>query len=87
MSHEAIALYLQLSLMTALKMAAPILLACLLVGAVVGLLQALTQIQEATIAFVPKLVAAGLALALSAGFMGHALGGLMQESIRLILTP
>lgn len=43
--------------------AAPVLVAGMFVGLVIGLLQALTQIQEQTVAFVPKLVAMGLALA------------------------
>lgn len=42
---------------------APVLVAGMFVGLVIGLLQALTQIQEQTVAFVPKLVAMGLALA------------------------
>ncbi|QDV75262.1 flagellar biosynthesis protein FliQ [Botrimarina mediterranea] len=44
---------------------APVLVAGMFVGLVIGLLQALTQIQEQTVAFVPKLVAMGLALALT----------------------
>ena len=37
----------------------------MVVGLIVGLLQALTQIQEQTVAFVPKLIAMALALAFS----------------------
>ena len=42
---------------------APILLAGVVVGLGIGLIQALTQIQEQTVAFVPKLAAMALALA------------------------
>jgi flagellar biosynthetic protein FliQ len=40
----------------ALIVAAPMLVAALLVGLVVGLLQAVTQIQEQTLTFIPKLL-------------------------------
>lgn len=41
---------------TALVIAAPMLIAALLVGLVVGLLQAVTSIQEQTLTFIPKLL-------------------------------
>lgn len=47
---------------TVLKAAAPLLLAGLLVGLTVSILQATTQIQEQTLAFVPKIVAILVAL-------------------------
>ena len=40
-----------------LKISSPILLIALSVGLVISLLQALTQIQEATLSFVPKIIA------------------------------
>ena len=42
---------------TALMIGSPVLLSGMTVGLLIGLLQALTQIQEQTIAFVPKIVA------------------------------
>jgi flagellar biosynthetic protein FliQ len=48
----------------ALMLGGPILAVAMIVGLVVGLLQAATQIQEQTVSFVPKLVAIGAALAL-----------------------
>ncbi len=47
---------------TALLIGAPVLLSGMFVGLLIGLLQALTQIQEQTIAFVPKIVAMVLVL-------------------------
>ncbi len=41
---------------------APVLLVGMLAGLVVGLLQALTQVQDQTVSFVPKIVAMGLVL-------------------------
>jgi flagellar biosynthetic protein FliQ len=52
-----------------LLVSAPTLLVSLAVGLVIGLLQAVTQVQEQTLAFVPKLAAVALVLAVSAGWM------------------
>jgi flagellar biosynthetic protein FliQ len=43
----------------AMTVAAPLLLVALLVGVVVSLIQAVTQIQEQTLTFIPKVVALG----------------------------
>jgi flagellar biosynthesis protein FliQ len=66
METEAIALAGQQALWTSLLVGGPLLLLLLVVGLCVALLQALTQIQEAALAFVPKLVALGIALLLGA---------------------
>ena len=50
----------------------PILTVALIVGLAIGLLQALTSIQEMTLTFVPKLAAIALTFWLSMGFMGGA---------------
>ncbi len=52
----------QRALETTLLLAAPLLLAALLVGLLVGVFQAATQINEMTLSFIPKL--AGMAVAL-----------------------
>ena len=44
------------------KIAAPILLTALLVGFMISLFQAATQIQEPTLSFVPKMIAVSIAL-------------------------
>jgi len=43
------------AMITVLKMAGPLMLVALVVGLIVSLFQALTQIQEMTLAFVPKI--------------------------------
>jgi len=53
-----------------LLVSGPPLLVSLLVGLSVGLLQAMTQVQEQTLTFVPKLVAVGLVVTLAGGWMG-----------------
>lgn len=44
------------TLLAAVKMSAPILLATLVVGLVISIVQVVTQIQEMTLTFVPKLI-------------------------------
>lgn len=51
------------------KVAGPILLTALFVGVTVSLLQTITQIQEMTLTFVPKLVAMGLVVLVSGRWM------------------
>ncbi|MFW5925608.1 MAG: type III secretion system export apparatus subunit SctS [Myxococcota bacterium] len=53
-----------------LVVSVPVLMVSLLVGLFVGLLQAVTQVQEHTLSFVPKLAGVGLTLALAGGWMG-----------------
>jgi flagellar biosynthesis protein FliQ len=52
-----------------LKLGGPPLLVALVVGLVISLVQAITQIHEVTVAFVPKVLAIGLTLLLMGPFM------------------
>lgn len=52
----------------------PLMLTALAVGLIVSLVQALTQVNEASLIFVPKLLAVAGAGALSAPFIGRTLG-------------
>ena len=45
------------AIFTLIKVVSPMLLVALFIGLIVGIFQALTQIQEATLAFVPKIIA------------------------------
>ena len=65
----------------AAMMAAPLLGVALLVGLVIGLLQALTSIQELTLTFVPKLVAMLIVFFISAGFMARIVLGLFETQV------
>lgn len=60
MAEEALAQALRETLWVSLQVMGPPLVAVLLIGLVVSLLQALTQVQEATLAFLPKLVVGGV---------------------------
>jgi flagellar biosynthetic protein FliQ len=62
-----------------LEIAAPAMLTALVVGLGVGLLQALTQIQEQTLVFVPKILAIFLMLFVTLPFAGSAMYGLMMD--------
>ena len=59
------------TMMVALKLSAPILMTALSIGFAVSLFQAMTQIQEFTLAFVPKVIGIGVALILSGNWMLH----------------
>jgi len=54
-----------------MKLGAPILLTALILGFGVSLFQSVTQIQEATLSFVPKAVGVGVALLFSGNWMLH----------------
>lgn len=53
--------------------------AAMAVGLVISLLQALTQIQEATLTFIPKIVVIFIVCMLTASFMGGVLAGFANE--------
>jgi flagellar biosynthesis protein FliQ len=57
-------------LLLVLLVSAPAVLASLIVGLVVGIMQATTQVQEPTLTFVPKLVAVFFTLALAGPWIG-----------------
>lgn len=61
------------AIMTLLIVSAPLMLVGLIVGVIISLLQALTQIQEATLVFVPKILAIFLALLIALPFMADML--------------
>jgi flagellar biosynthetic protein FliQ len=62
MTETDVAFLLRETMVAAFRLGTPPLLAALAVGLLVSLLQAVTQINEATLAFVPKIVAIGLSL-------------------------
>ncbi len=57
----------------------PSIAAAMLVGLVISLLQALTQIQEATLTFIPKIVIIFLVAMLTAPFIGGVLFGFSEQ--------
>jgi len=63
----------------AIQLAGPVLIVGLVVGVSIGLLQALTQVQEATLVYAPKIIAIFLALLVTLPLMGALMGGFMRE--------
>jgi flagellar biosynthesis protein FliQ len=66
---------------TAVVIAAPLLLVALVAGVAVGLLQALTSVQEMTLTFVPKVAAMAAVFWLSMGFMTTTLVGFFVNGV------
>lgn len=64
---------------TLLKVAGPLMIVGLIVGVIIALFQALTQIQEMTLVFIPKIIAIFLTMLVALPFMGAALGGYMSR--------
>lgn len=62
-----------------IQLCAPVLIVGLVVGVGVGLLQALTQIQEATLVYAPKIVAIFISLLLFLPLMGALMSGFMHQ--------
>ncbi|MDR2901412.1 MAG: flagellar biosynthesis protein FliQ [Treponema sp.] len=65
-------------------LASPLLLAALIVGLIVAILQATTSIQEQTLTFVPKVLAILLILAFLGGWMFTSLGDYTIQLFRMI---
>ena len=74
----------QQGLMLLLTVAAPILLTVLVVGLLVSIFQAATQISEATLSFVPKIVAAVAVLGFAGPWMMTMLVEYLQRTLQSI---
>jgi flagellar biosynthetic protein FliQ len=61
------------AIVTLLLVSAPLMLVGLVVGVIISLLQALTQIQETTLVFVPKIIAIFLSMLIALPFMADKL--------------
>ncbi len=71
---------------TFLRVSGPLMLIALFVGLAVSLVQALTQIQEQTLIYVPKIVAVFGAMIICLPFMADALGAYMTRIAARIAT-
>lgn len=69
-----------------LEISIPILLVALFIGLIISLFQALTQIQEATLSFVPKIIAISAALLIFLPMMGEDLMKFSNELFAKITT-
>jgi len=67
-----------------LILSAPVLIVAMVIGLIISILQATTQIQEQTLTFVPKIAAIMLVLALLGGWMFGSLGQYTRELFAMI---
>jgi flagellar biosynthesis protein FliQ len=67
------------AIVTLLVVSGPLMVVGLVVGVVISLFQALTQIQEMTLVFVPKIIAIFVAMLLALPFMADAMNGQMTR--------
>ena len=74
------------SIYTMVLVSSPLMLVGLGVGVVISLFQALTQIQEMTLVFVPKILAIFIAMLIVLPFMAHALQSHMMRLATHIAT-
>jgi len=82
MTPESVMSMTHLALKTAVFLAGPLLLVTLVVGLLISIFQAATQINEMTLSFIPKLLAVGITLAA----IGPWLINTMVDYVRHVLT-
>ncbi len=69
-----------------ITVAAPMMIVGLVVGVVIALFQALTQIQEMTLVFVPKIIAIFVAMLVALPFMGSTMSAYMTRVADMIVA-
>jgi flagellar biosynthesis protein FliQ len=72
-----------LALFTAAKLSAPVLGASIVVGILINIIQTATSIRDQSLTFVPKLIAAGIALGLSLPWAINEATGFYTEMLRI----
>lgn len=72
------------SIFVMIKIGAPVMVVALVVGIAIALVQALTQMQEMTLSFVPKILAIFVTILLSLPFMMNTLTGYGESLFRQI---
>ncbi|HEY8219441.1 MAG TPA: flagellar biosynthesis protein FliQ [Methylobacter sp.] len=82
MVPETISMVAQEAMIVAIKLTAPILLPSLAVGLIIAMFQAATQINEATLTFVPKVIVIGIVLMIMGPAMLQMFLDYFQELIR-----
>ena len=74
------------TVIVALKLGAPVMLLALVVGLLISFLQALTQIQEMTLTFVPKLLVIMVSLVVLLPYMMRTLTAFMDSLVARIIS-
>ncbi|RAI00216.1 flagellar biosynthetic protein FliQ [Acuticoccus sediminis] len=76
----------QQAIFTVLIASSPVVAVAMVVGVTISLLQALTQVQEMTLTFIPKIIAILVVAALSASFIGAHIYAMTEEIYSRIAT-
>ena len=84
MTPEQVIIIGQQALVVTAMLAAPMLLAALAAGLLIGVFQAATQINEVTLSFIPKLIVLAVALYVGGGWMLKVLIGYSESLIKSI---
>ncbi|GAA3607713.1 flagellar biosynthesis protein FliQ [Kineosporia mesophila] len=74
------------ALLTATKVAGPVLFSTLAIGLLLSIVQSATQIQEQTLTFVPKLVVTAVVLVLTGNWCLKTLEGFTRELFNMVPT-
>ena len=84
MTPDSVIVIGQQALVVTAMLSAPLLLAALAAGLLIGMFQAATQINEVTLSFIPKLLVLAAALYLGGGWMLKVILGYSESLIRSI---
>ena len=71
---------------TLIIVSAPMMIIGLIVGVIIALFQALTQIQEQTLVFVPKIIAIFITMLITLPFLGATMAGYMDRVVDMIIV-
>jgi flagellar biosynthesis protein FliQ len=86
MNEGDLAAFARDALIVLLKLAGPVLVVGLVVGLIISMLQALTQINESTLVFIPKLLGICVTIGILGGFMMQTLGDYARSVFNQIIT-
>lgn len=84
MTEDAVLEIFKESLLVSIKLGGPLLLISMLVGLVIAILQAATQVHEQTLSFVPKVLTIGVLLLLLAPMMMSTMNEFLLEIFDII---
>jgi flagellar biosynthetic protein FliQ len=74
------------ALITATKVAGPVLISTLVIGLILSIVQSATQIQEQTLTFVPKLIVAAVVLVITGAWTLRTLEGFTRDLFAMVPT-
>lgn len=86
MSVSQVMEVLQAAMVTALKISAPILIVSMVIGLVISILQAATQIHEQTLTFVPKLLAIAVVLVILGAWIMQTMNDFTKHIFDMIVS-